>query len=108
MHLKILNQRRSKRRRLKGSFAPYRSASSIRGGKKAMKSNTFQIVVSVRILLSASCIDANHHHARLLLLLACWMIVGILANAYRLVHKQTCRSSKTNQQSACIGMHRNP
>ena len=69
-HLKILNQRRSKRRRLKGSFAPYRSASSIRGGKKAMKSNTFQIVVSVRILLSASCFGATYRHARLSLLLA--------------------------------------
>ena len=70
-HLRILNQRRSKRRRLKGSFAPYRSASSIRGGKKAMKSNTFQIVVSVRILLSASCVHADHCHAQLSLSLAC-------------------------------------
>ena len=70
MHLRILNQRRSKRPRLKGSFAPYRSASSIRGGKKAIKSSTFQIVVSVRILLSASCGSASDDHSRLSLLLA--------------------------------------
>ena len=70
MHLRILNQRRSKRPRLKGSFAPYRSASSISGGKKAMKSKMFQIVVSVRILLSASCISVNGCRASLSLLRA--------------------------------------
>lgn len=54
-HLRILNQRRSKRPRLKESLAPYSSAVSSSGGKKAMKSRRFHTVVSVLILLSASC-----------------------------------------------------